>query len=38
MKLDDKKVLTDLKFCVDSFEKIESYYLNALYFANKYIS
>ena len=43
MKLDDTKkilqeVLEDLKFCVDSFEKIESYYLNSLAFAKRYIS
>ncbi len=29
--------LQDLKFCIDSFSKIESYYLNSLTFAQKYI-
>jgi len=28
--------LDDLKYCVDSFEKIEGYYLNALTFFQKY--
>jgi hypothetical protein len=32
-----KEALIDLKFCIDSFEKIESYYLNSLNFAIKYI-
>jgi hypothetical protein len=27
----------DLKFCIDSFEKLEGYYLNSLKFANKYL-
>ena len=31
-----KEVLKDLKFCIDSFEKIESYYLNALRFSQRY--
>jgi hypothetical protein len=30
--------LKDLKFCIDNFEKIESYYQNSLNFANRYIS
>lgn len=29
--------LEDLKFCIDSFDKLESYYLNSLEFAKKYI-
>ena len=29
--------LNDLKFCIDSFDKLESYYLNSLAFAKKYI-
>ncbi len=33
-----QEALEDLKFCVDSFEKIESYYLNSLTFAKRYIS
>jgi hypothetical protein len=28
--------INDLKFCVDSFDKLESYYLNSLEFFNKY--
>jgi len=32
-----KEALEDLKFCIDSFEKIESYYLNSLNFAKRYI-
>ena len=31
-----KEALKDLKFCIDSFEKIESYYLNALHFSQRY--
>ncbi len=31
-----KEALKDLKFCIDSFEKIESYYLNALRFSQRY--
>ncbi len=31
-----QEALNDLKFCVNSFEKIESYYLNSLAFFNKY--
>lgn len=30
--------LVDLKFCIDSFDKLESYYTNSVDFANKYIS
>jgi hypothetical protein len=33
-----QEALEDLKFCVNSFEKIESYYLNSLAFAKKYMS
>ncbi len=29
--------LKDLKFCIDSFDKLESYYINSLYFLKKYI-
>jgi hypothetical protein len=29
--------LKDLKFCIDSFDKLESYYINSLNFAKKYI-
>lgn len=32
-----QEALEDLKFCIDSFEKIEKYYLNSLSFANKYL-
>ena len=32
-----KKALEDLAFCINNFEKIESYYLNSLQFAQKYI-
>ncbi len=32
-----KEALEDLKFCIDNFHKIESYYLNALKFAKRYI-
>jgi len=31
------EALQDLKFCIDSFTKIESYYKNTLEFANRYI-
>jgi len=31
------KEYKDLKFCIDSFEKLESYYLNSLDFAKKYM-
>lgn len=31
------EALIDLKFCIDSFEKIEDYYLNSLNFAKKYM-
>lgn len=32
-----EKALEDLEFCINNFEKIESYYLNSLQFAQKYI-
>ncbi len=32
-----KEALDDLKFCIDSFDKLENYYLNSLKFAKKYI-
>ena len=32
-----QEALHDLKFCVDNFSKIESYYLNSLAFAKRYI-
>lgn len=32
-----EEALIDLKFCIDSFEKIERYYLNSLKFAEKYL-
>ena len=32
-----EEALKDLKFCIDSFEKIESYYLNSLNFSKKYL-
>ena len=32
-----EEALMDLKFCIDSFEKLEGYYLNSLKFANKYL-
>lgn len=32
-----KEALIDLEFCIDSFERIERYYLNSLNFAKKYI-
>lgn len=32
-----EQALLDLKFCIDSFEKLESYYFNSLKFANKYL-
>jgi len=31
-----QEALDDLKYCVDSFDKLESYYLNALAFFKKY--
>jgi hypothetical protein len=34
---DLKKALTDLKFCIDSFNIIESYYFNVTKFSTKYI-
>lgn len=33
-----QEALNDLKYCVDSFEKLESYYLNSLNFFKKYTS
>jgi hypothetical protein len=32
-----QEALNDLKYCVDSFEQLESYYLNSLNFFKKYI-
>ena len=32
-----EEALNDLKYCVDSFEKIELYYLNSLNFFKKYL-
>jgi len=32
-----QEALDDLKYCVDSFEKIESYYLNSFNFFKKYL-
>jgi len=32
-----EEALKDLKFCVDSFKKIESYYINSSNYAKKYI-
>lgn len=32
-----QEALDDLKFCVESFEKIEKYYFNSLNFAKRYI-
>jgi len=31
-----EEALEDLKYCIDNFEKLESYYLNALHFFEKY--
>lgn len=31
-----EEALNDLKYCIDSFEKIESYYLNSLNFFKRY--
>ena len=31
-----EEALKDLKYCIDSFTKLESYYLNALHFFQKY--
>ncbi len=31
-----QEALDDLKYCIDSFEKLESYYLNSLNFFKKY--
>ena len=33
-----RAILDDLKFCVDSFEKLEAYYVNALAFAKRYLA
>lgn len=33
-----KEALNDLKFCIESFEKIERYYQNSLEFAQKYLT
>ena len=32
-----EEALADLKYCIDNFEKIESYYLNALKFAQRFL-
>ena len=32
-----KEALADLKYCIDNFEKIESYYLNAVKFAQRFL-
>jgi len=32
-----EEALSDLKYCVDSFEQLESYYLNSLNFFKKYM-
>ena len=32
-----QEALDDLKYCIDSFEQLESYYLNSLNFFKKYI-
>ena len=32
-----EEALQDLKYCIDNFEKIESYYLNSLNFFKRYI-
>ncbi len=31
------EALKDLEYCINAFDKIESYYINSLNFANKYI-
>ncbi|NOR80571.1 MAG: hypothetical protein GQ529_07010 [Methyloprofundus sp.] len=33
-----QQALQDLKFCVDNFVKLESYYLNSLSFAKRYLN
>jgi len=33
-----QQALQDLKFCVDNFVKLESYYLNSLDFAKRYLN
>jgi len=32
-----EEALSDLKFCIDSFEKLESYYINSKKFAQRYL-
>ena len=32
-----EEALSDLKYCIDNFEKIERYYLNALKFAQRFL-
>lgn len=32
-----KEALEDLKFCIDNFSKLESYYLNCVNFAERYL-
>ncbi len=32
-----KEALKDLKFCIDNFSKLESYYLNSVNFAERYL-
>lgn len=32
-----KEALNDLKFCIESFNKLEEYYLNSVNFAKRYI-
>ncbi len=32
-----KEALEDLKFCIDNFSKLESYYLNSVNFAERYL-
>lgn len=32
-----EEALEDLKFCIDNYEKIESYYLNSVKFAQRYM-
>ena len=31
-----QEALNDLKYCIDSFDQLESYYLNSLKFFKKY--
>lgn len=35
---DLKSALKDLKYCIDHFEQLESYYKNSLSFANRYVN